>query len=57
MTTNVTIGSITLPFIGLSGKEGDSHRQHVFAVPGGDKIVGRRNAEAAAKRMEFKGRK
>lgn len=47
---NIVIGKIELPFIGLSGKEGDGHRQEVFAVPGGT-ITGRGKAEAAAKRM------
>jgi len=55
MSTNVTVGSTTLVFIGLSGKEGDLHRPERFAVPGGDIITGRGNAESAAKRMEFKG--
>lgn len=51
---NVTVGNTTLIFIGLSGKEGDSHRQERFAVMGGDVITGRSNAESAAKRMDFK---
>lgn len=53
---NVTIGKTTFPFIGLSGKEGDSHRQEKFAAPG-QIITGRSKAVSAAKRMEFKGRK
>lgn len=54
---NVTVGSTTLIFIGLSGKDGDLHRPERFAVPGGDVITGRGNAESAAKRMEFKASK
>ena len=51
---NVTVGSATLVFIGLSGKEGDAHRQERFAVMGGDIITGRSKAESAAKRMNYR---
>ena len=54
MSTNVTVGSTTLLFIGLSGKDGDLHRPERFAVPGGNIITGRGNAESAAKRMNYK---
>lgn len=50
---NVTIGSITLPLIGLSGKEGDAHRQEKFMLPGRKVVTGRSKAESAAKRMNF----
>lgn len=49
----VTHGNIVFPCIGLSGKEGDAHRQEVFALPGGKAIKGRHNAQAAARSLDI----
>tara|TARA_R110002049_G_scaffold262961_4_gene439021 strand:+ start:116 stop:307 length:192 start_codon:yes stop_codon:yes gene_type:complete len=49
----VTHGNITFPFVRLSGKEGDAHRQEIFAVPGDNEIKGRHNAQAAARSLDI----
>lgn len=48
---NITIGNVTLTYIGLSDERDARNAQELFAVHGGGIIRGRANATAAARRL------